>query len=293
VSKGVGVVIVVSEAFLIFVIAAQIEIPPFFRSRMKYVAVQCRGRQLLDHQRYGSSRLQILEVISWKAVATTGANKTGVWLTVPHWLIDKFRGAAGVLGLSCAPKDVLSCSLLEFQLVMQSHFPERAFAVGGESRALWALEPDHTVVVFVHGYGGDAVATWSEFDALLPARIPCAHADIIFYGYNGVRSNVIAAASLFSDFLEDLSTSAPALINKGLPEAAHRQESFRHHRIILVGHSLGAVIIRWALLFAHERQSAWLSTTRMALFAPAHTGANVVNLVLSAAMGFSSHHTVS
>jgi triacylglycerol esterase/lipase EstA (alpha/beta hydrolase family) len=161
---------------------------------------------------------------------------------------------------------------------MDGHFPERQIPDATRSTAQWARDPTGKVFLFVHGYGGNAIGSWSEFNVRLPDEASCRKADIIFYGYNGIRADVISSASLLFRFLDRMVSSAPDFVNSTLPASARRPSSFSFQEIVIVAHSLGAVITRWALLFAHDNQRDWLNRTRFVLFAPAHTGANVARL---------------
>jgi pimeloyl-ACP methyl ester carboxylesterase len=169
---------------------------------------------------------------------------------------------------------------------MESHFLERPFKPEVKSRAILARNPSGKAILFVHGYGGNAITTWSKFDSLLPDAASCCGHDLIFYGYDGLRSDTIASASIFLEFLESLFSGAAALINSALPPSAQRSSDFQYSEILVVAHSLGAVISRWALMMAFEQGRSWPVKTKLVLFAPAHRGANVVKIALESVSGF-------
>jgi pimeloyl-ACP methyl ester carboxylesterase len=143
-----------------------------------------------------------------------------------------------------------------------------------DSFALWAERPTaKTAVVFVHGFGGSAQATWSEFDTLAPADPAFANVDLIFYGYDGKGPHVTESSRWLFDFLDLLSSHAATLANAGLVAEAHRDPGFSYERIVLVGHSLGAVVARNALVLATKYwPRAWAQRCELVLFAPAHLG---------------------
>jgi pimeloyl-ACP methyl ester carboxylesterase len=168
---------------------------------------------------------------------------------------------------------------------MCAHFPERPFPGDPRSRLILARNPNGKAILFVHGYGGNAVKTWTRFESLLPSDKQCAGSDLIFYGYDGLWADSVASASIFGEFLESLFANAPQLINPALPAPARRSEDFRYSEIVIVAHSLGAVISRWALSTAHQQIKPWVTNTRLVLFAPAHRGANVAKLAVEAVTG--------
>jgi pimeloyl-ACP methyl ester carboxylesterase len=148
---------------------------------------------------------------------------------------------------------------------------------GRGSRALWSTHPTGTVVVFVHGFNGHATDTWTEFDRLL---LGSKH-DLVFFGYDSLRgtSNVMALKLL--ECLEALWDDPTRFVNGTLDPSDYRAP-FTVKRLLLVAHSLGAVVSRRALLHACTKKHAWLNQVELCLFAPAHRGAHVTGLVKAA-----------
>ncbi|MFN7932962.1 MAG: hypothetical protein U0R19_06515 [Bryobacteraceae bacterium] len=72
-------------------------------------------------------------------------------------------------------------------------------------------------------------------------------------------------------------------MNAVLPDGLQRPGKFRYQSVLVVAHSLGAVITKQALVFAYRQKMPWLRMVRMALFAPAHMGAEVARLAAEAA----------
>jgi pimeloyl-ACP methyl ester carboxylesterase len=175
---------------------------------------------------------------------------------------------------------------------MNSHFPDRQFA-SDSSRAILSREPRGKALVFIHGYGGNAVATWSKFDSLLSDSDSCGGHDLIFYGYDGLYSDTVSSASILLEFLDSLFSRPAHLINAALPASAHRPPNFEYSQILIAAHSLGAVIARWALVMALEQARTWPLRTRLVLFAPAHRGANVVKIALESLSGFRAMQILS
>jgi pimeloyl-ACP methyl ester carboxylesterase len=158
----------------------------------------------------------------------------------------------------------------------QTHYALARLPWGEKSRGYWSIQPTGTVIVFVHGFGGGPVTTWSQFENLLPGAH---HHDLVFFGYDGVRSRCGIPATQLREFLDELWSYPVRTTNSCLDAAAHRPAGFRFDRFILVGHSLGGVICRRALLDARNGASEWLERTTLALYAPAHMGAHVLALI--------------
>lgn len=162
----------------------------------------------------------------------------------------------------------------------QTHLRDRPLSEYNGARLIASYVPDGTIAIFIHGYCGDPIETWSQFHRLLPATQQAKGCDLLFYGYDGLRSDIIASAGLLESFLTDLLSNASVIRNASLPKSLEQPSTFTYTKVILIAHSLGAVILRWSLLDAIERQRHWLEDGRikMLLYAPAHTGANVVRL---------------
>jgi pimeloyl-ACP methyl ester carboxylesterase len=154
-------------------------------------------------------------------------------------------------------------------------------------RSFLSTAPNRNIIVFVHGYGGDPVSTWADFDRLSRIQLQLRGYDFLFYDYDGLRSELRASVSLFYDFLVWLFASPVVAINNCLPRESERPASFGYDNVILVCHSLGAVVARLALLRATQEGKTWVSNVRLVLFAPAHKGARVVELALEVSTNFS------
>jgi pimeloyl-ACP methyl ester carboxylesterase len=160
-------------------------------------------------------------------------------------------------------------------------------------QALFAIRPQRKALLFIHGFSGDPIKTWSDFHVLLPAAERCEGYDLFFYGYDGLRAEMNASAGIFRGFLDRLFLHSATLVNSNLPAAAKREEDFSYEHVVIIAHSLGAVITRRALLDATRQQRPWLSKTKLVLFAPAHMGASIAALALEAASSFRFLHLFS
>jgi hypothetical protein len=169
----------------------------------------------------------------------------------------------------------------------QTHYMERELNSEYGVRALLAIKPNRKAILFIHGYGGDAVSTWSEFNKILLEDSRFADHDLIFYGYDGLRGELIATVLIFRDFMDWLFGKSLVLINHALGKEALRPEGFAYDHILVVAHSLGAVVARWAFIKATADKLSWHNKTSMLLFAPAHMGADIVQLIIETASSYS------
>lgn len=160
--------------------------------------------------------------------------------------------------------------------------------VGVHSTVAWARKPQGKVLIFVHGFGGSAVATWSSFLSLLSQEPKLAGWDVIFYGYDGLHTRAIASAHLFRKFLTNLRCSPKAMYERsGCPESARQVHPATYTETVIAAHSLGAVVSRRAMLDIHRSPPTqnWANTVRLVLFAPAHKGATVRKWVEASPLG--------
>jgi pimeloyl-ACP methyl ester carboxylesterase len=174
---------------------------------------------------------------------------------------------------------------------MQTHIqsPIRDIPNGGSgTNAYWTLKPGNSgkAIIFVHGFKGEALSTWRCFNDLLPSHTECKDHDLIFYGHDGGRFHVTESAQYLHTFLNTLCTTPQTIFGNSFSPSMQRPQAFRYDKIMLVAHSLGAVLCRLALLTAHGRADAWAAKTRLVLFAPAHNGSDMPSLLSSALTAF-------
>jgi hypothetical protein len=174
-----------------------------------------------------------------------------------------------------------------------------------EAGASYALVAGHSAVeraaIFVHGLGGSAVETWLKFQELLDCeeRPDIADwwqdTDAFFYAYQSTRFGIAEHASALAEFIQRVfpdpteilaPISAEVLDAFGDASSSWRKGGARnvhgrYRELFLVGHSLGAVVLReaiWKLAF-HAKQNggedgidASVLDARVRLFAPATGG---------------------
>ncbi|MCA4897974.1 MAG: esterase/lipase family protein [Bacteroidota bacterium] len=161
------------------------------------------------------------------------------------------------------------------------HTTSIAIKHGVETQGYFSFATPQTLIVFVHGFGGNAITTWNNFPSLILEDPDFKRADIIFYGYDTLGGRAGDHAAELYDFLKKLVKPLAAKIlpaRQKLPERTYK-------KIVLVAHSLGAIIARQTLLLAHDAKDAWVKSCNLALFAPAHQGASIVSLAFKALPG--------
>lgn len=156
-----------------------------------------------------------------------------------------------------------------------------------KSQVLLCQAAPATAVVFVHGFGGGADSTWEQFVRFL--RAMSALADAFFIDYPSTTQDVVFCSAMLRLFLLDLLREpSPKIVNPSLPEDAPRRAApVIYSKVVLVGHSMGAVVVRRALLDLDR--DIMTQTEREALhmlfFAPAHKGARNLGKFVASGLG--------
>ena len=158
------------------------------------------------------------------------------------------------------------------------HIRLTRLSAGVDTRALWAIQPSGNLLVFVHGFGGESMGTWSHFPALLQGRTQTAGWDAVFFGYDGLHTPAAFSAGMLREFLTDFETNAAWHANQAL-DPSHQRAPFIYQRIAIIGHSLGSIVSREAMCQGLRGSDTWPDKCCLFLFAPAHTGADVILLV--------------
>ena len=155
-----------------------------------------------------------------------------------------------------------------------------------------------SLTVFVHGFWGDSTSTWQEFQRFVDdaqLSFPNFHdSDLLFFDYPSTKWTIEVAAHDLLRFLksvyprtneERFASLQPAASIFGLNSRLllSRPVPFEYTKLTLIGHSMGAVILRRALLIELTNQIEELRAgasapddsllhANLILFAPAHLG---------------------
>lgn len=127
----------------------------------------------------------------------------------------------------------------------------------------------------MHGWGSRSIKAWREFDSLLLGHVAARGTDVVFYGYEGVLAHPTASADVLWRFLGAIATDAGNVALSPVPRTAQRYD-----KILIVAHSMGAIVARRALLFALKKRASWAKRVELILFAPAHSGVEATKLAL-------------
>jgi hypothetical protein len=105
-----------------------------------------------------------------------------------------------------------------------------------------------TAVIFVHGFAGDAVKTWLNFQGLAdayPQQYPWwAAADMFFYSYDSIRTPIRRNARLLGNFVE--------AVWQRTWWGSDPSQNPQYKDLIFAGHSEGGVIIRRLILDRYQ-----------------------------------------
>lgn len=152
----------------------------------------------------------------------------------------------------------------------RSHSVPYPIRLGTDSKIFLSLKDPERLVVFIHGFNGKSLGTWDDFPKHIHEETAFEHSDVLFYGYKSLRSQATVSAGFFREMLGEAADPATSGL---FPERTGLAGGYQ--RIVIVAHSLGAIVTRYALLDALQAGDAWAQRVRMVLFAPAHLGATI------------------
>ncbi|BFU89491.1 MAG: hypothetical protein NTAFB01_06780 [Nitrospira sp.] len=160
------------------------------------------------------------------------------------------------------------------------------------SRALICMRSTvRAAILFVHGWSGNAGDTWEAFPRALRFLPEAADADVFLLDYPSKKHSVAFCAAPLRVFLRDLlKEPISRIVNPSMPEGTDpRPTGMQYDRIVLVAHSMGAVVSRRALLDLDQDDELTLTEAdrgkfRLLFFAPAHKGSSIP-LIIRAGLG--------
>lgn len=141
-------------------------------------------------------------------------------------------------------------------------------------------KPEEKLLIFVHGFGGDPLNTWSKFHDYLTADSDVKGTDLLFYHYDSKKTQAYVSGMLFDELLEKILIQpnffASYLYNDEDQNRYKRPDTFKYKKIFIVAHSFGAIVTRKAMVFGNSKKRSWCKISKMMLFAPAHNGAKAI-----------------
>jgi hypothetical protein len=163
----------------------------------------------------------------------------------------------------------------------QSHTPNQLHSPPG-----WTLyvshhdQSVHRLAVFVHGFNGRAVSSWLDFQEAGADREWWQETDLLFIGYDSLKENISGVANRIRRELPKFFPLpfAAAMSVDGI--RARKDIESRYDELVVIGHSLGGLIVRKAL---YDAAMKWdedgrpsptpaLLTAKVRLFSPASAG---------------------
>lgn len=172
-------------------------------------------------------------------------------------------------------------------------------AVRVDHPAGWWMYPASTtasrLIVFVHGFGGSAISTWKNFADYHRLGPWWMASDLLFVGYDSRRDGIKGVADRLRRNLPRFYPTPfqPAMTLDGI--SVREDTTSPYQELIVVGHSLGGLIVRHALV---EEADEWINAGRttakpllldsaLRLFSPASAGFRAAGLFGAArASGF-------
>ena len=145
-----------------------------------------------------------------------------------------------------------------------------------KTHVLWSSTPENKAIIFVHGFSGN-YSSWGGFPEMIVQNKKFKGYDIFIMEYSWEDRAELTGAT-FREFLTALFSDRKEVTDTSTPPF-ERDENYK--QIIIAAHSLGAIVARVALLSAYKDKVDWLDKTKLMLYAPAHNGANIIQLAAS------------
>lgn len=147
------------------------------------------------------------------------------------------------------------------------------------------------LVVFVHGFMGSAVETWLDFPDVGKTESPTdwwQESDLLFVGYRSTKDDITGVANRIRQNLPRFYPQPPASLLTLGGKQARSDVSSPYDELVIVGHSLGGLILRRALSDAARQwedagrdpaKRPPLLDAKNRLFSPASSGFRAAGLL--------------
>lgn len=170
----------------------------------------------------------------------------------------------------------------------ETHIPPQELVFGKETStatARWSKTLPKGLLVFVHGFKGAAISTWGSLPDQLCADPRLSNYDVIRFGYPSVVQTASESADELHRWLDKLlvGPNSKEFVNKSIKQydqhADPRPSGWAYKSVVLIGHSLGACVIRRTVLNQlRSGKKKWPQRWKLIWFAPAHRGARLFRL---------------
>lgn len=141
-------------------------------------------------------------------------------------------------------------------------------------RILIAAKSPKRLIVFVHGWGGKPLSTWADFQHSGRIDPWWRDSDMAFAAYPSVTQQIAISSIELTGALDAIFPTLPAeLLSVGGTWLPGRDPGHSYEELILIGHSLGGVLIRRAIL---DCAKDWLAKSTGEASQPGILGAKVI-----------------
>ncbi|MFF2486276.1 esterase/lipase family protein [Microbacterium sp. NPDC058062] len=132
--------------------------------------------------------------------------------------------------------------------------------------------PPKRLVIFVHGFLGNATRTWAGMLPTPPDHPFWQEADLVFVGYRSFVDTIKSTSDRFRRRLAAYYPTPAPLLSQARGVAGGDVGVLNYEQLILVGHSLGGMVIRRALV---DDFRIWRASGGALSVAPVTLGATV------------------
>lgn len=145
------------------------------------------------------------------------------------------------------------------------------------SRIYLSDHAPRSLIFLVHGFKSKSKQTWPFTDAQILDDVVFGWSDIVVWDYNSFTGNIPKEVANLHKAINFFWNNSEYVVRKqwARHKFEHDGPPSKYQRVILIGYSLGAYLVRSAALTAALQPTAppWLADLHVGLFAPAHCGA--------------------